>query len=215
MALGGVSKGADAVAIAGDAHFCLRPTTEHRRRSGHAAFHMEDWSHGGSESKHSIPPTLHVASCNRIEPVNARAIVVFTDGGAKGNPGPGGWGAVIVTPDGQVKELGGGGAPVTNNQMEMTSAIEALRHLRDTPGPIEIYADSTYVINGITNWIWGWRPRGWKTAEGADWPTREFERRPPSPVEARGQGAYNWPHRPGPPWIPAQLACDKPPTGAC
>ena len=63
-------------------------------------------------------------------------IVVFTDGAAKGNPGPGGWGVVIVTPDGQVTELGGGAAHTTNNQMELTGPIEALRRLQRTPGAL-------------------------------------------------------------------------------
>ncbi len=141
--------------------------------------------------------------------MNARAIVVFTDGGAKGNPGPGGWGVVIVTPDGQVKELGGGGAPVTNNQMEMTSVIEALRHLRDTSGPVEIYADSTYVINGITNWIWGWRRRGWKTAEGADVLNRELWERLSMLVDARGKGAITWHYVRGHTGIPGNERVDE------
>src|SRR5689334_22942892 len=95
-------------------------------------------------------------------------IVVFTDGGAKGNPGPGGWGVVIVTPDGHVTELGGGAAVATNNQMELTGAIRALGTTGTTgkTGKVAIYTDSTYVIKGIREWIWGWRKRGWKTAEG-------------------------------------------------
>jgi ribonuclease HI len=119
-------------------------------------------------------------------------IIVFTDGGAKGNPGPGGWGVVIVTPDGRVTELGGGASPATNNQMELTGAIEALTHLRDTPGALAIYTDSTYVINGITNWIWGWRRRGWKTAEGGDVLNRELWERLSVMVDARGKGAISW-----------------------
>src|SRR5579871_6174978 len=95
-------------------------------------------------------------------------IVVFTDGAAKGNPGPGGWAAVIVVPKGRVIELGGGASTATNNQMELTGAISALERLADTRGPIAIYTDSTYLIKGIREWIWAWRRRGWKTAEGAD-----------------------------------------------
>ena len=96
-------------------------------------------------------------------------IVVFTDGAAKGNPGPGGWGAIIVTPDGHVRELGGGAAHTTNNQMELTAPIEALTHLQRTPGAVAIYTDSTYVIRGIREWIWAWRKRNWKTADGKLW----------------------------------------------
>ena len=65
---------------------------------------------------------------------NEHEIVVFTDGASKGNPGPGGWGVVIVTPDGRVTELGGGSPQTTNNKMELTGAIEALSRLHDTPG---------------------------------------------------------------------------------
>ncbi len=104
----------------------------------------------------------------------ADRIVVFTDGAAKGNPGPGGWGAIIATPDGRVTELGGGAAHTTNNQMELTGAIEALRHLQHTPGPVDVYTDSTYVIRGISEWIWAWRRRGWKTAEGGDVLNRDY-----------------------------------------
>src|SRR4029453_9567131 len=97
-----------------------------------------------------------------------RFTIVFTDGAAKGNPGPGGWGVVIVTPDGEVAELGGGAPLTTNNRMELTGGIRALKGLQDTAGALAIYTDSTYVIKGIREWIWAWRRRGWKTAEGSD-----------------------------------------------
>ena len=84
-------------------------------------------------------------------------IVVFTDGAAKRNPGPGGWGVIIVTPDGHVTELGGGAPLTTNNKMELTGAIQALTRLSDTPGRLAIYTDSTYVIQGIEQWVHNWR----------------------------------------------------------
>lgn len=93
--------------------------------------------------------------------------MVFTDGAAKGNPGPGGWAAVIVTP-GRVRELGGGTGHTTNNRMELTGPIEALAHLKRTPGSIALYTDSTYVIRGISEWIHNWERRGWRTIEGKD-----------------------------------------------
>src|SRR2546428_9885636 len=96
--------------------------------------------------------------------MGAMPVVVFADGAAKGNPGPGGWGAIVVTPDGHVTELGGGARHTTNNQMELTAPIEALTHLQRTPGAVAIYTDSTYVIRGIREWIWAWRKRNWKTA---------------------------------------------------
>jgi ribonuclease HI len=100
--------------------------------------------------------------------------IVFTDGAAKGNPGPGGWGAIIVTPDERVAELGGGAPHTTNNRMELSGAIAALQHVAGRSEPVAIYTDSTYLIQGITQWIWGWRKRGWKTAEGADVLNREL-----------------------------------------
>jgi ribonuclease HI len=101
-------------------------------------------------------------------------IVVFTDGASKRNPGPGGWGVVIVTPDGHVTELGGGAALTTNNKMELTGAIAALTRLRGTSGPIAVFTDSTYVIQGIEQWVHNWRRRGWTTAAGGEVMNREL-----------------------------------------
>lgn len=97
-----------------------------------------------------------------------QATLVFADGACSGNPGPGGWGVIIVTPRGEVTELGGHEPETTNNRMELTAVGKALRHLERTPGPVHIYTDSTYVIQGITSWVFGWSRRGWKTAEGAE-----------------------------------------------
>lgn len=104
-----------------------------------------------------------------------QSIVIFTDGACSGNPGPGGWGSIISTPDGQIEELGGGERSTTNNRMEMTAAIRALALIQ----PVEtqniiLYTDSTYVIRGITQWVHGWRQRGWKNAEGKDVANREL-----------------------------------------
>jgi ribonuclease HI len=130
--------------------------------------------------------------------VSEQPIVVFTDGASKGNPGPGGWGVVIVTPNGQVTELGGGAAATTNNKMELTGAIQALSRLRDlqdrqdTPGRIDLYTDSTYVIQGIREWIHGWKRRGWKTATGADVMNRELWEALSHLTAARGPRAISW-----------------------
>jgi ribonuclease HI len=121
------------------------------------------------------------------------AIVAFTDGAAKGNPGPGGWGAVIVTPAGEVTELGGRAAgTTTNNRMELTAAIEALSELRGAHGAVAIYTDSTYVIQGIGAWIFGWRKRGWKTATGGDVLNRDLWEQLDALVAARGKGGVKW-----------------------
>ena len=118
--------------------------------------------------------------------------LVFTDGAAKGNPGPGGWGAIVVTPDHRVTELGGGAPHTTNNRMELSGAIAALQHLATQPGPVAIYTDSTYLIQGITQWIWGWRKRGWKTAEGGDVLNRDLWEQLSVLVSERTGGKVEW-----------------------
>ena len=141
---------------------------------------------------------------------DAQPIVVFTDGAAKGNPGPGGWGAVIVTPAGEVTELGGRAAgTTTNNQMELTGAIEALSALRGVPGTVDIYTDSTYVIQGIRAWIFGWRKRGWKTATGGDVLNRALWERLDSLAAARGKGAVRWHYVRGHAGIPGNERVDE------
>jgi ribonuclease HI len=89
-------------------------------------------------------------------------IDIFTDGACSGNPGPGGWGA-ILRKDATEKELFGGEALTTNNRMEMMAVIEALRALK-TPVEARVHTDSQYVQKGISEWIHGWKRRGWKTA---------------------------------------------------
>ena len=89
-------------------------------------------------------------------------IDIYTDGACSGNPGPGGWGA-ILRKDATEKELFGGEALTTNNRMEMTAVIEALRALK-TPVEARVHTDSQYVQKGISEWIHGWKRRGWKTA---------------------------------------------------
>lgn len=95
-------------------------------------------------------------------PSTAQHVVIYTDGACKGNPGPGGWGAIMTTGD-SVKELFGGELATTNNRMEMTAVIEALAALK-RPCRITLYVDSQYVLKGMTEWIKGWKARGWRTA---------------------------------------------------
>lgn len=90
-------------------------------------------------------------------------VVIYTDGACSGNPGPGGWGAVLIW-NGQEKELCGGEAATTNNRMELMAAIQALEALKK-PCNVELHTDSQYVKNGITEWIRGWKARGWRTAD--------------------------------------------------
>jgi len=120
-------------------------------------------------------------------------ILIFTDGACSGNPGPGGWGVVVVTPDGVVTELGGGENPTTNNRMEIIAALRALELLHDAPGEVQLYTDSVYVIRGITQWVWGWRQRGWKTAEGGDVANRDLWEQLMRVVATRGAaGKVHW-----------------------
>jgi ribonuclease HI len=90
-------------------------------------------------------------------------VEIFTDGACKGNPGPGGWGAVIRS-GGHEKELSGGEPLTTNNRMELIAAIRALEALK-RPCEIVLWTDSIYVRDGISKWIHGWRRNGWKTAD--------------------------------------------------
>jgi len=93
-------------------------------------------------------------------------IIIYTDGSSRGNPGPGGWGTIVAT-DELVTEFGGGEKRTTNNRMELASAIEALRFVRDLGSAysIDMRADSSYVINGITKWVAGWEQNGWKNSK--------------------------------------------------
>lgn len=89
-------------------------------------------------------------------------VTIHTDGACSGNPGPGGWGAVMQF-NGTIKELKGGAALTTNNQMELTAAIESLKALK-RPCNVALYTDSSYVKDGLTKWIFNWKRNGWKTA---------------------------------------------------
>jgi len=88
---------------------------------------------------------------------------IYTDGACRGNPGPGGWGAVLRFGD-KKKLLYGGDPETTNNRMELTAVIKALECLKGNKWPVEITTDSKYVLQGITEWIAGWKRKGWKTA---------------------------------------------------
>jgi len=91
-----------------------------------------------------------------------QAVVIHTDGACRGNPGPGGWGALLEWGKHR-RELKGGEAETTNNRMELKAAIEALSSLK-RPCRVELYTDSEYVRKGITEWMTAWKARGWKTA---------------------------------------------------
>ncbi len=89
-------------------------------------------------------------------------VEIHTDGACRGNPGPGGWGAILRAGN-YSKELFGAAPATTNNRMELTAAIRALQALR-RPARVRLYTDSTYVLRGVTEWMPGWKRRGWKTS---------------------------------------------------
>ena len=90
-------------------------------------------------------------------------VIIFTDGACRGNPGPGGWGALLMSGENR-KEICGGELATTNNRMELMAAIQALEAL-NKPCKVELHTDSQYVRTGITEWLRGWKARGWKTAD--------------------------------------------------
>ena len=116
-------------------------------------------------------------------------VVIHTDGACSGNPGPGGWGAILESGPHR-KELKGGEAQTTNNRMELTAAIEALEALRK-PSDVELYTDSNYLRGGITGWIKGWKRNGWRTADKKPVKNVELWQRLEQ-AEARHQVSWHW-----------------------
>ena len=119
-------------------------------------------------------------------------IVAFSDGASKGNPGPGGWGVVVVTPEGAVVELGGGAPATTNNRMELTGAIMALTEIQGHACAVDVYTDSTYVIKGIKEWVPNWRRRGWTTSTGSAVVNRDLWETLSALTSARGPRMTAW-----------------------
>lgn len=137
-------------------------------------------------------------------------IIIFTDGACTGNPGPGGWGSILSLPSGMVRELGGGERDTTNNRMEMTAALEALYAIPpEHQQNIVIYTDSTYLIKGITQWIWGWRAKGWKTAEGKDVANRDLWEDLAHKITQLKPSTIDWKYVRGHIGIPGNERCDQ------
>jgi len=103
----------------------------------------------------------------------ARNITIFSDGSSRGNPGPGGWGVVVADCERAI-ELGGGEKLTTNNRMELLGAINALSLVKENKTEIILNTDSSYVINGITKWVYGWQKKNWKTSEKEDVANRDL-----------------------------------------
>lgn len=124
-----------------------------------------------------------------------KTTIIFTDGASSGNPGPGGWGAIVATPDGRVEELGAGEPQTTNNRMELTAAVEALAAAfhHDTGDAIHLHVDSTYVIKGITRWIHAWKRNGWQTKSGGAVANQDlWERLHARVVQLESRGTLSW-----------------------
>jgi ribonuclease HI len=98
----------------------------------------------------------------KAKPAAKPAVTIYTDGACSGNPGPGGWGVILIS-GAHRKELSGGAAETTNNRMELSAAIAALEALKQ-PSRVDIHTDSEYVQKGISTWIHGWKRNGWRTA---------------------------------------------------
>ncbi len=116
-------------------------------------------------------------------------IIVHTDGACSGNPGPGGWAAILVSGSHR-RELNGGAADTTNNRMELTAAIMALEAMKK-PSTVDLHTDSNYVRDGITKWIHGWKRNGWKTADRKPVKNAELWQRLELAL-ARHQVAWHW-----------------------
>jgi len=156
---------------------------------------------------------------------------VFTDGASRGNPGPGGWGAVIVCGDSsrrgskqtrddlEVVEIGGRVEHTTNNRMELTAAIEALKTLQspifdfsasvktaaDRQPPVFVYTDSSYLVNGITKWIHGWRKSGWRTTAKTEVENRDLW----ETLAELAKGKIEWRLVPGHAGVAGNARCDE------
>jgi ribonuclease HI len=114
-------------------------------------------------------------------------VVIYTDGACRGNPGPGGWGAILMT-GAREREICGGEPHTTNNRMELMAAIQALEVL-NRPCRVELHTDSQYVRNGISEWLAGWKARGWRTADKSPVKNDDLWRRLD---EARARHTVDW-----------------------
>lgn len=118
-----------------------------------------------------------------------KRVTIYTDGACSGNPGPGGWGAILIFGDTR-KELSGGEAHTTNNRMEILAAIEALEALK-RPCRVDLFTDSQYLRQGITGWIHNWKARGWRTADKKPVKNEDLWRRIDAARE-RHDVAWHW-----------------------
>jgi len=133
--------------------------------------------------------------------------IIFSDGASRGNPGPGGYGVIVATDD-SVTELGGRAEQTTNNQMELAGVIEGLSYLKNKhkTGGVTIYTDSSYVVNGITKWVYGWQKNGWQTKTKDPVLNKDLWQRL---VEVSHGFDINWQLLPGHAGVPGNERCDE------
>jgi ribonuclease HI len=139
-------------------------------------------------------------------------ITIFTDGASKGNPGPGGWAAVILLPrENKVVELGGHEEHTTNNRMELQAGINALLHIRHLSDDTVIYTDSSYLIQGITKWVKGWIKNGWTTQSREEVQNRDLWELLAAVMEERAEvkSITEWKHVDGHSGIPGNERTDE------
>jgi ribonuclease HI len=134
-------------------------------------------------------------------------IIIFTDGASRGNPGPGGWGGIVIS-GGKILELGGRADHTTNNQMEITAAIRSLEAIskKEAKKPIEIYTDSSYLINGITKWVHGWQRKDWITTAKEEVLNKELWQ---ELIRVSGGKNIEWKYIGGHRGVPGNERCDE------
>ena len=131
-------------------------------------------------------------------------ITIFSDGSSRGNPGPGGWGTIVADRE-KVTELGGGEKHTTNNRMELAGAINGLSLVKDKSTEITLNTDSSYVINGITKWVYGWQKNGWKSSLKEDVVNRDLWEQL---IEVSKSKNINWNYVGGHIGVPGNERCD-------
>jgi ribonuclease HI len=119
-------------------------------------------------------------------------IELWTDGACKGNPGPGGWGAILLLPDQAPTELSGYDAATTNNRMELTAVIEGLKQVPDRSGVVTVHTDSQLVVKGMTEWIAGWQRKQWRKSDGEPVLNAELWRALLAESQRLGQVRWQW-----------------------
>lgn len=137
-------------------------------------------------------------------------IIVYADGACRNNPGPGGWGAILYNSlEKKVWELGGHDSHTTNNRMELQAVIESLQNINSTPGDLEFYLDSQYVLKGVTEWMETWKKRNWMSSGGSEIANRDlWEKLHPLVQKRKDISSMEWKYVPGHAGIPGNERAD-------